>query len=95
MGAAGSSRSRSELRKKPRRAFHYNAQIFVDRETPLLPCLLSDVSESGARIVLGEDVLLPEHFVLLLTASRGPRRQCRVAWRTGTTMGVQFSGDRP
>jgi len=86
---------RSELRKKPRRAFHYNAQIFIDRETPLLPCLLADVSETGARLKLEEDVLLPEQFVLLLTVKVGPRRHCRVAWRTGTTMGVQFSADRP
>jgi hypothetical protein len=29
-------------------------QIFIDCETPLLPCLLSDVSETGARIKLEE-----------------------------------------
>ena len=92
MGAAG-NRTRTEMRKKPRRPFHYNAQVWTDQTEPLLPCLISNVSESGARIAFEGGVETPDHFVLLLTATGRTRRQCEVVWRNGTTVGVKFSVD--
>jgi len=96
MVAVGSDyRNRSELRKKPRRAFRYNAKILTDRKGTMLACSISDISESGARIVLESDTPLPERVVLLLTPSGDARRHCRVIWRDGTTVGVEFPNPHP
>ena len=92
MVVIGDFRTRSELRKKPRRQFHYSARIIVDSNRPPLSCTISDISHSGARIALDHDEELPERFILLLTKTGGARRVCRVVWRTDLTYGVEFIG---
>jgi len=94
MVVVGNFRNRAELRKKPRRQFHYNAKILIDKKTPPIACTIVDISESGARLSLERDEELPQTFVLLLTVNGGARRHCRVVWRTGLTVGVAFP-DRP
>ncbi len=88
---SGNYRNRAELRKKPRRQFHYAAKIITDETQPPRPCTMSDVSHSGARLVLDADTELPDRFLLLLSANGGARRRCRVIWRAGVTVGVQFA----
>jgi hypothetical protein len=91
MVISGKFRTRAELRKKPRRQFHYTASIVADAQGQLRACAISDISERGARLVLENDDKLPDRFVLLLTAKGDTRRSCRVVWRTGTTLGVEFA----
>jgi hypothetical protein len=86
----GNYRSRAELRKKPRRPFHYSARILNDGAAPPQKCTVADVSQTGARIVLEADGELPDRFILLLARNGAPRRRCRVVWRNGTTVGVEF-----
>jgi hypothetical protein len=94
MVVIGNYRNHAELRKKPRRQFHYNAQIFTDKETPPVACAISDISQAGARLTLEREEKLPDTFTLLLTANGGARRHCRVIWREGVTIGVQFPESR-
>jgi hypothetical protein len=90
MVGVGNYRNHAELRKKPRRQFHYTARILTGKEAPAIACSISDISDIGARLTLERDHELPETFMLLLTANGGARRQCRVVWRTGVTIGVEF-----
>jgi hypothetical protein len=85
-------RGRAELRKKPRRQFQYTARILADGATPPRPCAISDISDGGARLVLNSEADLPEQFVLLLTKEGRARRTCRVVWRSGSIVGVEFTG---
>jgi hypothetical protein len=94
MVAVGKYRARAELRRKPRRQFHYSAQILTDKKGPPRECSISDISETGARLLLARDEELPDRFVLLLTASGDARRVCRVVWRTGMAVGVEFPDGR-
>src|ERR1700733_3732610 len=48
MVVVGNYRNRAELRKKPRRQFHYLARIVTENQTPQLSCSIADISESGA-----------------------------------------------
>ena len=89
MAAVGNDRAQTELRKKPRRPFHYRAQILTSKKARPRPCNIEDISESGARIVLQKDEELPRRFLLLLT-SRGVARTCREVWRDELTVGVAF-----
>ncbi len=90
MVVVGNSRNRAEMRKKPRRQFHYNAKILKDKDSSPLGCAISDISTSGARLSLESDVELPPTFMLLLTRNGGARRRCRLIWRDGLTVGVRF-----
>jgi hypothetical protein len=53
-------------------------------------CVVSDVSDSGARIDVQDSNTLPDHFVLLLTSNGAARRFCRVMWRKPMQVGVKF-----
>ncbi len=95
MVISGKSRVRAELRKRPRRQFYYTASILSDAKGPPRSCAISDISDSGARLVLETDEELPGRFILLLTRKGDARRCCRVIWRTGSTVGVEFAGVQP
>jgi hypothetical protein len=91
---SGNFRSRAEQRKHRRQPLRYSAKIMVDGEQAAArTCTLSDVSQSGARLVLAEDEELPDQFLLLLSANGGARRRCQVIWRDGTSVGVKFALD--
>ncbi|HTZ02393.1 MAG TPA: PilZ domain-containing protein [Xanthobacteraceae bacterium] len=93
MVVVGNSRNHAEMRKKPRRSFHYGAKILKDKDTQVA-CAVADISHSGARINLQNDVELPAEFVLLLTRNGGAHRHCRLVWREGLTIGVKFPENR-
>ena len=95
MVVIGNYRTRAELRKKPRRQFHYNASILMEGVAAPAPCAIADISESGARIVLEHECELPERFILLLTRGGAARRHCRVVWREGPAVGVAFPPPHP
>lgn len=90
MVVVGNFRNHAELRKKPRRHFQYNAKIVADKASPPLACAVADISASGARINLENDVELPSEFILLLTPNGRTRRHCRLIWRDGLSIGVKF-----
>jgi hypothetical protein len=95
MVVIGNFRSHAELRRKPRRQFHYSASVLTDDKTPPVPCAIADISETGARLVLQTECELPDRFMLLLTRNGVARRICRVVWRDGTSVGVEFPPPPP
>jgi PilZ domain len=90
MVVVGNFRNQAELRRKPRRNFHYNASVLLDGTSPPRPCAIADISDTGARIMLEAECELPERFILLLTRSGEARRHCRLVWRDGLAAGVAF-----
>lgn len=54
-------------------------------------CVVSDVSDTGARIDVQDSSILPDHFVLMLTSNGAARRYCRVMWRKPNQVGVKFA----
>ncbi len=91
MGEVGKSRGTIDLRKKPRRQFHYNASLLTEGQRTPSACAIADISETGARIVLESERELPDHFVLLLSRTGSARRLCRLVWRDGLMVGVEFA----
>jgi hypothetical protein len=80
----------SEKRKDHRQSLKYPAKIDLGDGNPPIPCLLMDVSESGAKIVIEADSDIPERFTLLLAGAGGRRRRCRVVWQEGKQFGAVF-----
>ena len=76
--------TQAELRRKPRRQFHYNAGVLLDGTSPPQPCAIADISDTGARVALAKECELPERFILLLTRRGEARRHCLWFGRNGS-----------
>lgn len=80
----------TEKRRIKRQPLRYTAWIALTADKRH-GCVVSDVSETGARIDVQDSNSLPNHFVLMLTSTGSARRFCRVMWRKPNQVGVQFA----
>jgi hypothetical protein len=78
-----------EKRQARRQPLRYTAWVAlaVDQR---YGCVVSDVSDTGARIDVQDSKTIPDHFVLMLSSNGAARRFCRVVWRKPTQVGVKF-----
>jgi PilZ domain-containing protein len=82
----------AQHRKFQRRRVEQAVLMMSDEGTVIGQCTMLDVSGGGARLKLGTDLAVPEHFTLLLSKIDGrPKRRCVVAWRKDKQMGVRFA----
>ena len=85
---------RPEHRKSPRRFVRNGARMASADGRALGPCLILDLSGTGARLKTNASETLPDEFILLLSHDGRLRRQCSVAWRSPTAIGVRFVSGR-
>jgi hypothetical protein len=78
-----------DKRKAHRRQLRYTAWISLGPKK-LQGCVVADISDFGARVDVENGKTVPDNFVLLLSASGKPKRKCRVIWRKGMQIGVEF-----
>ena len=79
----------SDKRKARRRPLRYTAWVALENEK-LHGCVLSDISDHGARLDVDDAKALPDQFMLLLSGTGSARRRCRVVWRAPGQIGVAF-----
>jgi hypothetical protein len=82
-------------RKYARRTVKTVAYLYTSDGWPLGDCEMRDISEGGAKIVLKDIEEMPDVFLLSLSRNGRVRRNCRLMWRDGDTIGIQFSGRAP
>lgn len=82
---------RSEKRKSPRRTLNYPAWIDLG-DGRKLPCLVADVSRTGARIKTKTAEAVRDELTLEFSRAGEARRFCRVVWRSANALGVRFVG---
>lgn len=80
---------KSDKRKSTRKPLRYSAWIALDDERRA-NCLLSDISDLGARLDVEDSANIPDQFVLLLAQHNAPKRYCTVVWREPNQIGVRF-----
>lgn len=56
----------------------------------LRECAVWDESETGARLIVDTPEAIPDIFHIYMTLDFSSRRRCRVVWRSGTQIGVEF-----
>ena len=56
----------------------------------LSECLVKDISETGARIILPKMVSLPKRIILRITGEAIPMN-ASVVWQAGTKCGLEFN----
>ena len=77
-------------RKSRRRDISTQGMIYDDKGQAVMPCSLRNVSETGAKLELNQDVPLPRSFLLALTPGGNVRRLCQPVWQRATVAGVRF-----
>jgi hypothetical protein len=76
-----------ERRSSERHRCHGIAKVHFGIGSLPRECMIIDISEGGARIII-ERADVPDEFTLILPT--GHRRPCRLAWRLGCEFGTEF-----
>jgi hypothetical protein len=79
-----------QKRKHPRRRVRQPGAILNSDGSVASPCLMLDVSATGARLRLDRTSELPNEFILLLTKDGRVRRRCQIVWRSADIVGIRF-----
>ena len=80
-----------ERRKSARRSIDRVAQFYSEAGQLPRTCMVTNISDSGARLY--SDVDMPPHFTLVVSGEGvALRHECRVVWRLGGELGVEFVG---
>jgi len=82
----------NERRRAVRRAVSRVVTVEPSPNVPGHEALVTNVSRTGARLFVRE-IELPDTFAVIFLDTR-ERRECRVVWRIGPEVGVEFI-DRP
>jgi hypothetical protein len=76
-----------EKRRSERRPFTYPCWLESGR---VQQCRLLDISKGGARVAVRYPSQIQDTVILYLTHNKATGRHCRVAWRFGTEIGLEF-----
>ena len=76
-------------RETQRRRTYLGATISFDADFPIVDCLVRDMSQNGARLVLAGTAILPNRFGLLMRKQRITLR-AEMMWRDADQVGVAF-----
>jgi PilZ domain len=68
------------------------AWIEVGNSTLFERCTLVDLTDKGAKLVVGDVSHLTDHFCLYLTRRGHLSQRCRIVWRRDHQIGVEFEG---
>jgi hypothetical protein len=82
-------------RKATRKALHYPVAIEMGEGESARICMLSDVSDTGARLTLESPESVPDDFMMRLSHDGKTTRECHVVWRSGHQLGIQFKKEIP
>ena len=77
-------------RKSRRRDVSTQGMIYDAIGKAIMPCSLRNVSVTGAKLELNQEILLPRSFLLALTPDGNVRRLCEPVWQRATVAGVRF-----
>jgi hypothetical protein len=65
------------------------ARIAFKDHTTTIDCVVRNLSDRGACLIVASPIGIPDSFDLML--DHAPVRNCRVAWRKATQIGVEFA----
>ncbi|HWB44494.1 MAG TPA: PilZ domain-containing protein [Hyphomicrobiaceae bacterium] len=78
-----------DLRMAPRRRMLKAGVVAYNDRHVTIPCLVRDMSSTGARLRIDTSVTAPDTFELIIDLD-GMEANCQVVWRKGTELGVKF-----
>ena len=78
-----------ERRKSKRYSINRAAKFVTESGALPRDCIVTNISEGGARL-FSEASNVPDQFRLLVDGDTPIREECRVLWRLGGELGVEF-----
>ena len=81
-----------ERRKNFRVEWNSPASMYDRRGRFTGPCIVSNFSNDGAKIIGLEPRTVPDEFILRMSP-HGRAKRCRVVWRSKDGFGVEFTAD--
>jgi hypothetical protein len=87
-----SKRATSRDRRQGSRVTVDNHPCWIRSEDPrvLTECRLTNISKSGATVLLDDNISVSENFVVYFVQSGAIGRNCRIVWRKKGAIGLQF-----
>jgi hypothetical protein len=79
----------SERRETRRQKSFLRGFVYFDRRRGVMSCLVRDLSDEGARIILSQGVTIPE-MINLHIPQREQTFNAQVQWRRGDEIGLAF-----
>lgn len=89
------SERKKDTRASKRKPLRYPVWMDKGDSGSLTECMLSDVSEGGAKLKLPSQLAVPTNFSLRLTRNGLPARLCQVMWQDGIDIGIKFIKPAP
>ena len=84
----------SDQRIAPRLKALLAAKISFNNGQSTLDCLIRNLSDTGAKLIVSAAIALPDSFDLLIP-QKSVTRRVRIVWRRGEEMGVRFDEGAP
>ena len=78
-----------ELRRNERSTSNTPAVIRTEDAAPAISCVVCNLSEGGAKLVVEGSDPLPTEFILFLRPNSPVGRRCQTIWRMGDKVGVR------
>ena len=82
---AGASKKR-----EARKSLSQPGWITLDGGFAARPCVVQDMSSTGAKITIQDPNVLPARLRLAFARDARTGRNCEVVWRRGLSVGVKF-----
>jgi PilZ domain len=77
-------------KRETRKSLRQPGWITFDGGFAARPCVVQDMSSSGAKITIDDSNVLPAKLRLAFARDARTGRNCEVVWRRGKVLGVKF-----
>jgi PilZ domain len=77
-------------KREVRKSLHQPGWITLEGGFATRPCVVRDLSSSGARVTIDDPNSLPAKLRLAFSRDARTGRKCEVVWRRGATVGIKF-----
>ena len=77
-------------KRESRKSLQQPGWITLEGGFAARPCVVHDMSSTGAKITLTDPNVLPARLRLAFARDARTGRKCEVVWRRGKTVGIKF-----
>jgi hypothetical protein len=77
-------------KREARKSLSQPGWITLEGGFAMRPCVVQDMSSTGAKITIDDPNVLPARLSLAFTRDARTGRNCEVVWRRGKSVGIKF-----
>jgi len=77
-------------KREVRKSRHQPGWITLEGGFAARPCVVQDMSSTGAKITIDDPNVLPARLRLAFARDARTGRPCEVVWRRGKSLGIKF-----